>query len=88
MKFKRIVLLALLVSVIIAVGFGIAQKTRSAYHGDGPYPATQGNYPSPAGVPLPEQVGNTSGIILGAIAIVVIIGAGVGYNYRVRGSEQ
>jgi len=83
MNFKRIVLLTFIVCIIIAIGFGIAQKTRSARLGDDPYPPTQEDYPSPDNNSLKQQVGNTNSIILGAIAIVIVIGAGVGYNYRV-----
>jgi len=83
MNFKRIVLLTFIVCAIIPIGFGLVQKTRSARLGDDPYPSTQEDYPSPDNDSLKQQVGNTFSIILGAIAIVIIIGAGVGYNCRV-----
>ncbi len=89
MKFKHIVLFILLISVVIISGVGLAQKAYSARRGDDPYPPLASDtYPPHADIPLGQQVGGTSGIILGAIAIVLIIGAGVGFNSWARGSER
>lgn len=86
MKFKRTVLAVFLVSVVISVGLGVAQKAYSAHQDqdDTPYPPNTDTYPSPAGLTFYQQVGGMSGIILGGIAIILIIIAGVGFNYRTQ----
>ncbi len=89
MKFKRIVLSILLASVVIVTGLGIAQKTYSAHQFDDTHPPSANeSYPSPDDTPLFQQVGDTFGIVLGAIAIVLTIGLGVGFNYRSQGKGQ
>ncbi|MEA2008554.1 MAG: hypothetical protein U9O54_05500 [Chloroflexota bacterium] len=83
MKFKRIVLFALVITIAVVVGWGIGVKAHSPHQEDDPNTS-----PIEENVPSQDQIGNTLGIVLGGIAIVAAIGAGVGINYVVSKKER
>ena len=82
MKLKQIVLFALVITITVVAGWGIATRAYSPHQEDNPVDSPT---KTSADISIEEQAGDTFRIILGATAIVFVIALGVGLNYKCWG---